>query len=171
MDFAAAFNIFANNGDYVAPHSIKWVKDSFGKKIWVYKSEVKHVLDSKITSQVNKVLNIGISRYLKKNNFTLNFEAIGKTGTTNDLRTCWFCGSSPELTTVIYMGKDDNSSLGKVIYPVSTVFPIWRNIYTSINCVQDKFSYHPDLKEVFVDLHTGLAAKFGNNTNCAYLLV
>lgn len=32
----------------------------------------------------------------------------GKTGTTNENRTLWFAGITPEYVTVIYIGKDNN---------------------------------------------------------------
>jgi len=36
----------------------------------------------------------------------------GKTGTTNDYRSAWFMGFSPQLVVGIYVGFDDNRSLG-----------------------------------------------------------
>ncbi|GAG84321.1 unnamed protein product, partial [marine sediment metagenome] len=49
-------------------------------------------------------------------------ESIGKTGTNNDSRTCCFIGSTPELTTGIYIGCDDNDSLGQNIYASQAAF-------------------------------------------------
>lgn len=36
----------------------------------------------------------------------------GKTGTTNDYRSAWFMGVSPHLVVGVYIGFDDNRSLG-----------------------------------------------------------
>jgi len=36
----------------------------------------------------------------------------GKTGTTNDYRSAWFMGFSPDLVVGVYIGFDDNRSLG-----------------------------------------------------------
>ena len=44
-DATAAFNIFANDGVYVEPFSIRWVKDQWGAKIWNNNSTSKKVLD------------------------------------------------------------------------------------------------------------------------------
>jgi membrane peptidoglycan carboxypeptidase len=38
----------------------------------------------------------------------------GKTGTTQDYRDAWFAGFVPQLTTVVWMGNDDNSKMKKV---------------------------------------------------------
>jgi penicillin-binding protein 1A len=37
----------------------------------------------------------------------------GKTGTTNDFRSAWFIGFSPQIVVAVYVGFDDNRSLGK----------------------------------------------------------
>src|SRR6185437_11009246 len=36
----------------------------------------------------------------------------GKTGTTNDYRSAWFMGFSPKLVVGVFVGYDDNRSLG-----------------------------------------------------------
>ncbi|HEY2482545.1 MAG TPA: penicillin-binding transpeptidase domain-containing protein, partial [Caulobacteraceae bacterium] len=37
----------------------------------------------------------------------------GKTGTTNDFRSAWFMGFSPQIVVGVFVGFDDNRSLGK----------------------------------------------------------
>ena len=49
----------------------------------------------------------------------------GKTGSTNNLRSTWFIGYSPNLVTGVYVGFDSNESLGKREYAVKTALPIW----------------------------------------------
>ena len=43
---------------------------------------------------------------------TLGKPLAGKTGTTNDNRDAWFVGFSPDLAVGVYVGYDDNRSLG-----------------------------------------------------------
>jgi penicillin-binding protein 1A len=151
-----AFNVFANDGVYVAPHYLKWVKNEWGTKIWRYEPVCERVLPSSISSQVNKVLGIGTERFLNRmGGRKLMAKSIGKTGTTNDSRTCWFAGSTPNLTTVLYLGRDNNQPLGKDIYPVWTLFPIWLNIYEKIIKTKQEFVYDPSLVEIEIDWVTG----------------
>ncbi|HJM69058.1 MAG TPA: transglycosylase domain-containing protein [Candidatus Babeliales bacterium] len=151
-----ALGAFANDGYYVEPHMLKWVKDEFGSKIYRFEPTRKRVLEPRIVGQVAKVLSIGITRYLKTFKVTdFKSEAFGKTGTTNDSRTCWFCGSTPKLMTIIYAGRDDNSSLGQNVYPLSTIFPIWLNLYKAIEREGYKFTYDPSLKESVINWKTG----------------
>lgn len=152
----ASFNVFANNGLYVEPHFIKWIKNEWGTKIFKFDCIKEQIISSITSGQVAKVLAIGIRRYLgRMNNPPLKCEAIGKTGTTNDSRTSWFCGSTPELTTAIYVGCDDNKSMGENIYGVRTAFPIWLNINENIKFSQQKFEFDFRLKETLINWTTG----------------
>jgi len=49
----------------------------------------------------------------------------GKTGTTNDFSDAWFMGFSPELTTGVWVGQDNNSTLGWGESGGKTALPIW----------------------------------------------
>jgi len=151
-----AFNIFAHDGIYVEPHFIKWVKNEWGNKIYRYYGIKERVLSSCVAGKVAKVLSVGMRRYLwrmKEDNF--KSEAITKTGTTNDSRTCWFSGSTPRYTTMIYIGRDDNTSLGKNIYPIPTVFPIWLSLYREIDNKAQRFKYDPSLRSIYINWKTG----------------
>lgn len=165
------FNIFANSGVYVEPHVLKWVKDQWGKKIWKASPKQEKVLNSRMSSQVGKVLTMGLERAHKK--FLGNWidsEALGKTGTTNDSRTCWFAGSTPHLTTVVYVGCDDNRSMGEDIYPVRTAFPIWLSYHRMMPTIKKKFSFDPSLQEVTVDRRTGKSTYPGSGNAISLLL-
>jgi penicillin-binding protein 1A len=49
----------------------------------------------------------------------------GKTGTTNDAVDTWFAGFQPKITTVVWMGRDDNTSLGAREFGATLALPIW----------------------------------------------
>lgn len=129
-------NVFANHGVYVKPHYLLWVKDQWGNKIWRNSAnnfEKRKVIEPIIADQVNKVLTNTIDRFRNRNpELWGTYEAFGKTGTTNDARTCWFVGSTPKLTTGIYIGRDDNQALGEGVYAFRTVVPIWRNFNNKV---------------------------------------
>ena len=50
----------------------------------------------------------------------------GKTGTTNDYTDAWFIGYSPMVITGVWVGKDDNTSLGDKESGSSAAVPIWK---------------------------------------------
>ena len=67
------------------------------------------------------VVQEGTGRNLKSLGRTL----AGKTGTTNDFTDAWFMGFSPELTTGVWIGNDDNQVLGWGETGGKAALPIW----------------------------------------------
>lgn len=159
---AGMFNIFANDGIYVGPHSIVWIKDKLRTRIYKATIESERVLDSCIAGQVKAVLSLGLQRVKKMysaHNW-IDTEAISKTGTTNDSRTCWFIGST-SFTTAIYIGSDGNRPMGDNVYPIRTAFPIWLAFNRAIDQPEKTFSYDPSLKKIIIDERTGLPSELG----------
>jgi penicillin-binding protein 1A len=160
---AGMFNVFANDGVYVEPHALSWIKDTWGTRIHKTVVESERVIDSRIVGQVKTVLCFGLQR-VKKMYSTHNWitsEAMSKTGTTNDSRTCWFIGSTPTLTTAVYVGFDDNRSMGNNVYPIRTAFPIWLAFNRAIEQPEKTFSYDPSLQKKVIDERTGLPSELG----------
>jgi penicillin-binding protein 1A len=153
---AAMFNVFANDGIYVEPYCIRWVKNRWGTKI--YKKDVaqERVMARAVVGKVAKVLMDGLKRIHKWfAHQWFQSEAISKTGTTNDSRTCWFIGSTPKFTTAVYIGNDDNRSLGTNVYPVRTAFPIWLALTRTIAITGDRFTFDPTLQLCTINGKTG----------------
>ena len=160
---AGMFNVFANDGVYVEPHGLSWIKDRWGTRIHKTTVDTERVIDSAIVGQVKAVLCLGLERvklmYGPKNWITS--EAMSKTGTTNDSRTCWFIGATPTFTTAICVGFDDNRSMGNNVYPIRTAFPIWLVFNRAIESPEKKFSYDPVLQKKVIDERTGLPSQLG----------
>lgn len=163
----AMFNVFANNGVYVEPYLVDWVKDSFGKKLWEHKPIRKKVLDSKINSKMVNTLALRWNKMKERagRNDWVKAEMIGKTGSTNEAATTWYVGATPELTTSVYIGRDDNKPLGRYVFGSQTAFPVWLQFYKKLSFVNKQFYVDPELEEVCIDWVTGsrLLAKSGKN--------
>jgi penicillin-binding protein 1A len=151
------FNIFAHDGKYVEPHYVSWVKNQWGTKIFKQKISEEQVLDPCVSGKITKVLELGLERIRKTYSHDAWFQgqAISKTGTTNDSRTCWFVGSTPQYTTGVYIGFDDNRPMGKNVYPIHTAFPIWLGLHSTIKPLVPCFSYDPSLCEAVINERTG----------------
>ena len=156
------FAIFANNGIYKKPHLVNWVKNKWGKKIWRHTHTPEQVIDRTLAHRVAKTLTLGPKRILYKfPEINIDATIIAKTGTTNDSRTCWFIGATPELTTGLYIGYDDNRSMGDGVYPIKTSLPIWLNMYHALKHT-GTFAFDPSLQELCVNKFTGKRAKPGS---------
>jgi len=169
---AAAFNVFANNGEYMKPYLIEWVKDKWGKKLWEYE-EVRHkVVDSKTNSKMVNALSYRMKRaenlYGPKN--WINAESIGKSGSTNGASSTWFVGSTPQLTTAVYLGRDDNKQMGKNVFASKTALPIWLEFNKGIDFKNKHFYIDPELKEKAIDWDTGMVLKNVNKKNSIVIL-
>ncbi|MFN3786226.1 MAG: penicillin-binding protein 1A, partial [Thiothrix sp.] len=49
----------------------------------------------------------------------------GKTGTTNDYKDAWFCGFTPDVVSVAWVGFDDMSKLGEGETATNLALPMW----------------------------------------------
>jgi penicillin-binding protein 1A len=171
LEMVGSFNVIVNHGKYVQPHFISWVKNSLGQKI--YKANIcqEQVLDPAIAGRIARVLTFAIERLKKLTGYkSFSGDALGKSGTTNDCRTCWFCGATPELTTAIYIGSDGNQSLGKYIFASRTAFPIWFQFHEKIAKTATTFYYDPKLHEHSINWRTGKPSQDFSNPDVVTLL-
>lgn len=92
----------------------------------------------------------------------------GKTGTTNDFTDAWFMGFSPELTTGVWVGHDDNQVLGWGESGGKTALPIWGDFMKVALAPypQRDFEVPPHIEFQRIDRSSGLLADA--NTTDAY---
>lgn len=153
----AMFNVFVNNGVYVAPYLIERVKDRWGKKLWEHEHEQRKVLDTKTNSKMVNALSLQLKRNKKiiGSKDWVQSEVIGKTGSTNEAATMWYVGASPELTTSIYFGRDDNKPLGRNVFSSQSTYPVWFDFYKKLSFTKKRFYTDPTLREVHIHWVSG----------------
>jgi penicillin-binding protein 1A len=165
----AAFNVFANNGVYVKPTLVEWVKNEHGIKIWQPENITHRVLDSRLSARMINLLSqrmIRAKKYSKDGWF--DADSIGKTGSTNGAATTWFVGATPTLTTALYIGRDDNKPLP--LLAGRTTVPIWTKFYKSLTFDKKHFRTDPTLREVAIDWYTGQPSDDADDPNVITLL-
>ena len=92
----------------------------------------------------------------------------GKTGTTNEYTDAWFMGFSPELTTGVWVGNDDNAVLGYGESGGKTALPIWGEFMKTALAPYPRrdFEVPEHIEFQRIDRASGLLA--GANTQDAY---
>ncbi|MGY6588945.1 MAG: penicillin-binding protein 1A [Wenzhouxiangella sp.] len=75
-----------------------------------------------ISSMLSDVITGGTGRRALSLNRS---DLAGKTGTTNDLRDTWFAGYGGGVVTTVWVGMDDNESLGRQEQGGRTALPLW----------------------------------------------
>ncbi len=129
----SAYTSFVNGGRKVEPHLIELVEDREGKVI--YRADKrgcprctagfngeespriapggKEVIDPIVAFQVTSMLEGVVQRGTATAARVLNRPVAGKTGTTNEYRSAWFVGYTPQVVVGVFVGFDDNRSLGE----------------------------------------------------------
>ena len=74
----------------------------------------------------------------------------GKTGTTNENRTLWFAGITPNYVTTIYIGYDNNAPITGDVSGGNGVAPLWAQYYQKL---VDKGLYDTTAKFSFLENH------------------
>ena len=171
LETATNFSIFVNGGYLVKPNIIREIRDNQDILIYTNEIEKTKVYESVDTSAVtamlkNVVSNGTASRARVYDKQGRPIEQSGKTGTTNQNRTVWFVGITPEYVTVSYIGRDDNKPMYGKITGGSAVAPMWAKYYqTLINkgyYTPGKFEFLEnaietgDLVKQNIDIYTGL---------------
>lgn len=82
-----------------------------------------------------------------------NFEVAGKTGTTNDLRDSWFAGFSGDMMAVVWMGRDDNASIG--LTGSSGALRVWADIFRQRSVLPIQNLPPQNISVGWVDKETG----------------
>jgi penicillin-binding protein 1A len=133
FNLTGAYASFVNGGKKVEPHLIELVQDRDGKTILrADKRECKRcnagfsgdespripaagaqVWDPITAYQITSMLQGVVQRGTATQAAVLGRPVGGKTGTTNDYRSAWFMGFTPQVVVGVFVGFDDNRSLGR----------------------------------------------------------
>ncbi len=141
----AAYAAFANGGRRVDPFLLEVVQDRYGKTI--HRADRRacrdcnrsfsgqesprlqprgtQVIDPITAYQITSMLEGVVQRGTAASVRYLGPNIAGKTGTTNEYRSAWFVGYSADLVVGVFVGFDDNRSLGSGEAGASTAVPIF----------------------------------------------
>lgn len=151
LRMAAAYSSFVNGGRVVQPHLIELVEDRNGKVIFRADGREcdrcsmgfggaesprilrtgEQAMDPITAYQITTFLQGVVQRGTATQVSSIGRPLGGKTGTTNESRSVWFMGVSPHMVVGIYIGFDDNRSLGGRETGSSTAVPIFTEFMTA----------------------------------------
>lgn len=111
-DMVIVYGTFANGGYKVQPYSIEKIETQRGKIIYqAGRTKITKVLDKDtagiMTAMLKKVITNGTGK-----GADIGKPMGGKTGTTNENKDAWFIGYTPDIVTGVFIGNDDNHSIG-----------------------------------------------------------
>ncbi len=139
-ELTKAYAVFANQGNRFKPIWIKKILDRDGNLLeenlpYFYFKESSHgesILSSQtaylMTHLLESVVQYGTGWRAK----SLKRPVAGKTGTTDQFLDAWFIGYTPELITGVWVGFDEERSLGENETGARAASPIWVTFMSKI---------------------------------------
>ncbi|SFY31420.1 penicillin-binding protein [Streptomyces atratus] len=109
---AGAYATFADSGMRREPYSVSQVKHE-GKLIYRHKEAPKRAFDAAIADNVTDVLKNVVEKGTGTPAQLPGRDVAGKTGTTDDNKSAWFVGYTPQLSTAISMYRLDDDATNK----------------------------------------------------------
>src|SRR5690606_2395079 len=100
------------------------------------------------------------------------YQVAVKTGTTNDKKDNWAIGWTPNLLSVVWVGNNDNTPMGRIASGVSGATPIWKRIMVYALPKRDKkdFSIPDKIVNLEVDKISGYLAHDGFPSRKEYFI-
>lgn len=110
LEMASAYGVFATNGILCKPFALLKVTDAHGKVLYEQETVAKRVMDPKpVYTTVNMLEDVLI--WGSGGGMGIGRPAAGKTGTTDNYVDAWFVGFTPDLSTAVWVGDDNNRTL------------------------------------------------------------
>lgn len=112
-----------------------------------------------LQDMMKDVIEGGTGQVLRRRGF--RGTAIGKTGTSSDFKDSWFCGATPTLAVVVWIGYDDNRSMinknGIGVVGATGAAPIWADFMIRATAGEPSRNFRRPLGVVtmFMDPITG----------------
>ncbi len=168
-----AYSAFPNGGRRIEPHLIEEIGDRSGQLSYrADKRECPHCSDPfqgqesphiplsgaqvmdpitaySITLMLQGVVQNGTGAAVS----ALGYPLAGKTGTTNDYRSAWFVGYSPNLVAGVFVGFDDNRSLGEGETGAVAAVPIFIDFMREALRGQPKTDFKAPRDTRFIDVN------------------
>jgi penicillin-binding protein 1A len=123
---AQAYGAFGNGGYRVAAYGIERIRTSGGQLLFQHRasSPVQAIQNpplGEMQQMMRTVMKIGTGTHA----MVPGYDLAGKTGTTSDYKDAWFCGYTGGLSTVVWVGRDNNTSM-RGITGAMAPSEIWR---------------------------------------------
>jgi penicillin-binding protein 1A len=125
QELVQSYDVLMNQGKKVTPYFIKKIVDRTGNVFEETKVQSEQVIDPRIAFITSYVMQDVVISGTGTRVKSIGRPVAAKTGTTNDNRDAWFIGATPSLITGVWVGFDQEASLGSQEVGGRTAAPIW----------------------------------------------
>ncbi|MFC7327969.1 transglycosylase domain-containing protein [Marinactinospora rubrisoli] len=140
LDQAAGFATFANEGVHVPQHMVTEVRNSEGEVIEPNDADQldgERAFDADVAADATYAMQQVVSEEGGASSAALPGRPVaGKTGTSNEARSAWFVGFTPQLSTAVGLHRSDGQQLVipgvQDVYGSRTPAAIWKNFMLQV---------------------------------------
>ena len=111
VDMANSYATFAARGERARTTFVRKVVDSNGEVLYRHEPKTKRVFDKDVADGVTYALTEVVSNGTGATARDLGRPAAGKTGTTDMNKSAWFVGFTPQLSTAVFMTKENKDGI------------------------------------------------------------
>lgn len=143
-----AYHTLSNFGRYQKLTFIQKITNDSGEALYEFKPEPEQKIDPTESAVLVGMMKETVNSGTAKSSRAFGFDKIaaGKTGTTSNGKDAWFSGFTPDLTTTVWIGFDQN--LPTSLTGASGAVPIWSNYMKQITAQFDNHDFSwPDTVE------------------------
>jgi penicillin-binding protein 1A len=127
VEMAQAYAAFSNGGNRVSAYGIERIRTTGGQVVWQHRSPGPDpVIANPALDELDGMMRGVIAAGTGTRAGIPGYDLAGKTGTTSDYKDAWFCGFTGGLTTVVWMGRDDNTPMRRITGGIAPA-EFWHN--------------------------------------------
>jgi len=125
LEMVRAYATIGNQGRKVTPFFITRIVDRTGHVLEETVPKSEQVIDPRIAFITTHVMRDVVASGTGRRVRAIGRPVAGKTGTTNDVKDAWFIGYTPSLVAGVWVGCDQERSLGRQEVGGRAAAPIW----------------------------------------------
>ncbi len=115
IEMAQAYTAFANGGNRVAAWGVERIRAANGAVLWRRNGPAPiPAIGNPALGELDDMMRSVIATGTGVRAAIPGYDLAGKTGTTSDYKDAWFCGFTGGLTTVVWMGRDDDKPMRRI---------------------------------------------------------
>ncbi|MEI9902741.1 MAG: PBP1A family penicillin-binding protein [Asticcacaulis sp.] len=132
LEMAQAYVPFANGGLKADVYGLVRIRTTTGQIVYQHHDDARvRVVNNPPLQEMNFMLRQVLTRGTGGGATVPGYDIAGKTGTTSDFRDAWFDGYTGGFTTIVWVGRDDNTSMSGKITGGMTPAAIWKTYMAS----------------------------------------
>ncbi|VAX19687.1 Multimodular transpeptidase-transglycosylase [hydrothermal vent metagenome] len=160
LELTSAYAALANGGVYSKPGMVLSVNNADGENLEERTPYFEDSATPEVTYVLTRMLQGVVENGTGKVAKSLGRPVAAKTGTTSDSRDAWFLGYTPNLAVGVWVGFDDNRSLGPRETGGHTAGPIWTDFMKKALKNSPTLNFMPPERVVvkIIDRNTGKLA-------------